>query len=255
MTCDEAKSLIGTYVKWLQEKTSLTDVSGFCEITTPFLDRHNDAVVIYMERRGLEIVLSDDGYTLADLSMTGVEMTPNRRSILDVVLNGFGVSYNDGELAVATSVEDFPRRKHDLVQAILTVNDMFMTGRETVRSLFLEEVEAFLRKREVHFSRAVSFKGASGMDHTFDFLVPPSPMQPERLIQAVARPEKQSIITKVLFPFTDVKDRRPTKVKLYAFLNDQEKIPSDLLSYVRNCGADPVVWSDREAVVEALTAV
>jgi hypothetical protein len=252
MSCDDTKSLIDSYIEWFKERISFEQLEGSCEITTPFLDRHNDAIVIYLERNGDEILLTDDGYTLSDLSLSGVDMTPNRQQILKTMLNGFGVENVENELVVITSQDDFPRKKHNLVQTILAVNDMFMTGQAMVRSLFLEEVEAFLKENEVHFSKAITLKGKSQMDHTFDFHIAPTQNQPERLIQAVGRPERQTVITKILYPLMDVRERRPTSVVLYAFLNDKERVSSDLISHVKNGGATPVLWSGREKIVSEL---
>ena len=90
------------------------------------------------------------------------------------------------------------------------------------------------------------------MDHTFDFHIAPTSSQPERLIQAIGKPERQTIITKILYPLTDIKDRRPTIVVLYAFLNDEERVSSDIISYVKNGGATPVLWSRREEIINEL---
>ena len=70
-----------------------------CELTTPFLDRHNDHIQVYAERHGDDIVLSDDGYVLADLRTSGLELTTaKRKAVLDSTLNGFGVRLESGRI-------------------------------------------------------------------------------------------------------------------------------------------------------------
>ena len=73
-------------VFWLKNREA-------CELTTPFLDRHNDHLQVYATRRNGSFVLSDDGYVLSDLRTSGLEIdTPKRKIILESVLNGLGVA-------------------------------------------------------------------------------------------------------------------------------------------------------------------
>jgi hypothetical protein len=69
-------------------------------------------------------VLTDDGYTLQDLEQSGCKLDSGRRQgLLKMTLNGFGVQLNDRALEVHTSPDNFGLRKHNLVQAMLAVND------------------------------------------------------------------------------------------------------------------------------------
>ena len=40
----DIQKLLDDYVAWLRDKTSLRQVADWVEITTPYLDRHNDYV-------------------------------------------------------------------------------------------------------------------------------------------------------------------------------------------------------------------
>src|SRR5688572_28238432 len=130
----EYESLVESYVQWLRNRTQLADVDGVCEITTPFKDRHNDRIQIYVQaKQGSGYELHDDGYTISDLKMSGCALTtPNRVQMLDVIVNGFGVQVANEILSIEATRENFPQRKHSLLQAILTVNDMFMTAKHQV---------------------------------------------------------------------------------------------------------------------------
>jgi hypothetical protein len=255
MSCKETKVLIDSYMSWFKEEIKLEEIEGACEITTPFLDRHNDYIVIYLEQTDGGFLLTDDGETLADLSLSGVEITPLRNQILKVMLNGFGVKRENDELVVTGEPKNFPKRKHNLVQAILAVNDMFMLSRTTVRGLFLETVQAYLKKQEVHFASRIPLKGKSGLDHTFDFHIAPTVDKPEYLIQAIGSPERQTIIGRVLFPYEDLKGTRTTSVVIIAFLNDEKRVSSDLKASIRNVGCEPVLWSEREKILPKLAKV
>ena len=71
-------------------------------------------------------LLTDDGYTIAILEMSGLQAryakTP-RLSLMTV--NGFGGKYVDSELQVTATSQNFARQKHNLLQAMLAVNDLF----------------------------------------------------------------------------------------------------------------------------------
>ena len=77
--------LINRYYDWLKAKTNWREINEWVEITTPYLDRHNDCIQIYLKRQDGEWVLTDDGYTLADLAQSGCEIdTPRRKALLAV---------------------------------------------------------------------------------------------------------------------------------------------------------------------------
>lgn len=101
MNRTECQKLIDAYVTWLRQGLSVEEVGGACELTTPFLDRHNDHLQVYATRRNGTILLSDDGYILSDLRTSGLEIdTPKRKMVLDSVLNGLGVRAENNQLLV-----------------------------------------------------------------------------------------------------------------------------------------------------------
>src|SRR5438552_16365170 len=142
----ECQRLISDYLRWLKEGLEVSELeSGGCKIATPFLDRHNDEIEIYVERRNGGLLLTDDGYTLFDLEASGMTLsTEKRKAHLQAILNGFGVHLEGGELQARATEQDFPQKKHNLMQAMLSVNDMFVMGEEHVLSLFKEDVANFL---------------------------------------------------------------------------------------------------------------
>ena len=56
---NEIQSLVDEYTRWLKEKTLIRRVDEWVEITTPYLDRHNDYLQIYARRRNGDYVLTD----------------------------------------------------------------------------------------------------------------------------------------------------------------------------------------------------
>lgn len=80
---DDIPGLLDQYWKWLKDKTTLRQINDWYEITTPHLDRHNDYIQIYARKSNDGFLLTDDGYILDDLEMSGCPIdTPRRRELL-----------------------------------------------------------------------------------------------------------------------------------------------------------------------------
>lgn len=171
-----------------------------------------------------------------------------------MTLAGFGVANNNGILEVKASPENFALRKHNLIQAMLAVNDLFYLAVPMVASLFYEDVVAWLDLNEIRYTPNVKFTGKSGYDHLFDFVIPKSRRQPERILQTITRPSRDTAEA-VAFKWIDTKDVRSSDSRAYALLNDQEQhVPQGVLDALHNYDVTPVVWSEREAVRQELAA-
>ena len=259
LTQSEADALItlpkikNTYIEWFKQKISVKDIEGICEITTPFLDRHNDHLQIYVKTTEDTLILTDDGYTIRDLELSGFDIgTEKRMRLLQSILNGFGVSLQGDEIIVEARTENFPKKKHNIIQAMLAVNDLFVMAKPIVASVFKEDVEEYLRLHGIRFTPSVKFTGKSGFDQSFDFVIPASQKRPERVIKAINRPVRQSISI-LIFLWTDTKDVRPVESTAYGVLNDSEQMVSpDIESALQQYGIKPLPWSKTEEYVEEL---
>lgn len=252
---EEVRRLLDEYVEWLRDKTALRQVEDWIEITTPYLDRHNDYIQIYAKRVNSGYVLTDDNYTITDLEQSGCRLqSPKRQDLLKMTLNGFGVQLQDKALQVHASPENFALRKHNLVQAILAINDMFYLAEPMVASLFFEDVVAWLDLHEVRYTPKVKFTGKTGYDHLFDFVIPKSRREPERILQTINRPSRDTAEA-VAFAWIDTKEVRPPDSKAFAFLNDSEQpISSAVFDAMKSYDVRPVPWSKRDDVREELAA-
>ena len=251
----DCKDLVNTYIEWLRQKINIEEINGICEITTPFLDRHNDHLQIYLKKSDSGLVLTDDGHTITDLKLSGCEFTTEKRQqIIYSILNGFGVRLFGDELVVEVRPENFPQKKHNLIQAILSINDLFVMAAPMVASFFREDVERFLRLNDIRFTPSVNFTGKSGFVHFFDFVIPASKVKPERILKTINRPDKQKI-TSLIFSWTDTKEIRAPDSTAYGVLNDMEQpINPDLISALKQYGIKAMPWSQREEYVEELAA-
>lgn len=251
----DIQNLLDSYHAWLKDKTGLRQVDQWVEITTPYLDRHNDYVQIYAKRANGGFILTDDGYTIGDLEQSGCKLESRKRQeLLKLTLNGFGVQTDGKALQVHASPENFALRKHNLVQAMLAVNDMFYLAVPMVASLFYEDVVAWLDVHDVRYTPKVKFTGKTGYDHLFDFVIPKSRQQPERIVQTINRPSRETAQAIVL-SWIDTKEVRSPGSRAYALLNDSEQVVSPaVLDALQSYDVNAVPWSLREDVREELAA-
>lgn len=251
----EIEGLMDAYHAWLRDKTVLRQIDQWTEITTPYLDRHNDYLQIYAKRANGGFVLTDDGYTIDDLEQSGCKLESRKRQdLLKMTLNGFGVHMDGKALQVHASPDNFALRKHNLVQAMLAVNDMFYLAVPMVASLFYEDVVTWLDLQDIRYTPKVKFSGKTGYDHLFDFVIPKSRHQPERIIQTMSRPSRDTAQAIVL-AWIDTKEVRSADSRAYALLNDGDQpISSSVLDALRSYDVRPVMWSRRDEVRDELAA-
>ncbi len=247
---------VDEYHAWLKQKTTLKRLgSGWTEITTPFLNRHNDHIQIFARQDGLTYELNDDGETIRDLEISGCKIdTPKRRGMLETTLNGFGVALEDDILRVRATAQNFPMRKHNLVQAIAAINDMFFVASSNILNFFKEDVAKWLEAEDIRAVVDVQFVGKSGFQHRFDFAVPRSRRAPERLIRSVNRPTKDAALGFIV-AWNDTHGQRPTDSRALAIINDNEQhVPPAVMDALHQYSIETVLWSQRSMSRELLAA-
>jgi len=255
MTVAEIQKLVSEYTNWLKESISLRQVDEWVEITTPFLDRHNDYIQIFVKKTNGSYLLTDDGFTIQDLKLSGCVLdTPKRQDLLMITLNGFGVTLDHEMLTIKATEQNFSLKKHNLVQAILAVNDLFYLAEPVVVSLFLEDVETWLNNNDIRYSPRVKLSGKSGYDHHFDFVIPKSRIRPERILQAINNPNRNNA-ENFVFTWIDTKDARPLESNAYAILNDTDRrVPNEVQEALTTYEIHPILWSKKENFLSELSA-
>jgi hypothetical protein len=123
-----------------------------------------------------------------------------------------------------------------------------------VASLFYEDVIAWLEENDVRYTPKAKFTGISGYDHLFDFVIPKSRKQPERIVQAINRPTRDTAES-FMHKWSDTREVRSPDSKAYAVLNDREQsISPGVIDAFKNYAIQPVPWSHRSEVVQELAA-
>ncbi len=241
----DIQKLIDEYAAWLKSEITFEKVGEYYEITTPYMDNANDYLQIYVRQEGNSIYFTDDCATLHNLKMGGFQFTPNRKEHLQKILRQCGVQLKGEELIANVPISGFPQKKHLFIQAILRIDDMFVTSKSKVASFFLDDIQDFFVENDIFFSDNVQFTGISGFAHNYDFLLQRSHTKPERLCQAVNNPNKSSM-GNILFAWNDTKPARKQDSQLIVILNDHNGISHGVEEAFQNYEAQVIRWSERK---------
>ena len=139
---EDVQALLDRYWIWLRDQMTVRRIDEWTEITTPYLDRHNDCLQICAKRVNGGFLLTDDGYMVDDPEQSGCKIDAKRQALFRTTLNRLGVQVNGHKLEVQATADDFAQRKHNLLQAMLAVNDLFYLTPSVIANLFHEDVVA-----------------------------------------------------------------------------------------------------------------
>lgn len=251
---------VEAYLSWLKQNMTDREIRpGLIEVTTPFLDHHNDYTQIYIEKAITGFKVSDAGYILNDLAISGIDLLSssktNREKILRSILNRHGLSMakDTGDVfAFAKRKEEIPPVFHRVLQGMLDINDMFSLTSPVITNLFFEDVVSFFEENEIYHSKNISFYGRSGFSHSYDFLLQRNKQHPGRVVKLMNRLQKEAF-ERYVFSWNDIKESLKEEndvEKCIILINDEEKVrPSNIKSFYdgfKTYGMDPVLWSDRK---------
>lgn len=88
------------YFNWLKQNYIFKELDSSTEITTPFKNHLNDFIRIYADTlSNNEICLSDNGLTINELEMLGIDInTKTRTKLIQNILNQFNLKLVDKEI-------------------------------------------------------------------------------------------------------------------------------------------------------------
>lgn len=243
--------LIDEYFKFLKEKTLVHEIptNEWVEISTPFTDMYNDTIDLYARKDNGKILLSDDGKTLKNLELSGVEISRSkqRKEMFERILLTYGVREENSELVVDATETTFPQKKLSLMTAIAEANDLYVMAKHTIASVFREDVREFLDEQELIYTPVFISKGSTGLEFTFDFQI--AYRKTELLIKAFNSINKL-YLPHFLFAWDDVRQVREkqTQKKLtgLAVLNDTDReVKDEYLEALESKGAQYILWTQR----------
>jgi hypothetical protein len=120
-------------------------------VNTPFRFSDGDHFLIALKKEADGWVLTDEANSLMHLSYSMdidvLEDDGNRKEIFDNSLSFFSVENRGGELVKPVLDGRFGDALFNFVQALMKVSDVSFLTRERVKSTFMEDLFAFLKKK------------------------------------------------------------------------------------------------------------
>lgn len=239
---------IEEYYKWLRGTASARQLqNGWTEIGTPFMDRHNDGLTVYAKMEGDNITLSDDGYIINDLLADGISLNrKKRKELLNSFLMSYGVQNVNNEMIMHTTVAEYPVSMHMFIQAMLAVNDMFMLSDSTVKTIFLDDVAAFLDEQQIIYTPSFIAKGSTGLEFNFHFQI--AGRKSEILINSFNTMNRGNL-SSFLFDWLDIKEARQKRAKKkvagLAIINDEKGVDQKYLEALASKDTQYILFSQR----------
>lgn len=250
---DWIEKKIEEYYSWLKDNTAIREDkgTGWFAVATPFVGLFNDHIEIFVKKKSEnEVILSDDGETLTNLSLSGVDInrSQKRREYLQMIADNYGVLIEKNEIITISNGADFARKKHALLAAIMSISDMDLLAKESVSSLFADDVMAYADQIGVTYTPMFIVRGKSGLDFNFDFQI--AGRKSELVVKSFST-LRQNSVGNYLFCLGDVKSTRENttkkEFKSMAIVNDVTSVPNTkLLDALYSYNTDVLLWSEKE---------
>ncbi len=246
------------YIDLLRQRTKEYEISDkIHRISTPLLDRNNDAIEVYIIQDEEQLTITDDGYIINDLISSGLNFKKDttRYLYLNNILGNHGVDLGDNnDMFVKTDSKNYAIKMYMLTQCMSKVSDLFVLNKPTVFSLFNEDVKEFLKENEIRFIENPIFIGKSKLTTPYDFAIPSTKKAPERILKTTASINLNFART-TMFGWLDTKEKRDKDSILYLLFDDRNKKASDdIVMALHSYDIKLIDWTNRESYKNELIA-
>lgn len=247
------EDFVEIYSNWLKKNTFQEKVgTDIWKITTPFLDRHNDFIQIYIKKIGKDrYCLTDDSYVVSDLKASGFEFTtPKRIDLFNSIVRGYGVKYDEEkqELSAEVDLDEIGQRKNDFLQCLFEVSDMFDLVIDM--SPFSQIVKKYFDENEVRYSENQRVRGEH-YEVRFDFgvVVIKDHLRIQNYITTVNNAGYRAKIESILWSFTEI--RRVENYQGLLLFNDEvAELPNRYNKPLEELKVEPISWSERKSILQ-----
>ena len=252
----DIQKMINDYANWLKSEITFNSYGEFIELTTPYLDRFNDYLQIYVKQdESGKITLSDDGYIIGNLLSSGISFRSGskRKWLLDKTIRNYSLQLVDNAITVVASSQDFPQKKHSMVQAMLAIDDMYEVSPENVKNFFVEDIQTFLDANEIYYSMDFSLIGKTGSLYTYEFHFQRTKHKQERFCKAINK-IRESNRNLTIFNWIDTQEKRNNEGQLIVLLNDENNISAPDIEALKSYSIEPVLFSQRQEYMDLFIA-
>lgn len=163
------------YLNFIQDSIKLGTLSkDHAELNTPFIDSTGENISFSIYHEGNDYILSDDGFTIWDLSIEGIDVSKkgNRKDILESNIKYSGFNIKDNKITKKVNKKNLGQAVHEMTQLLIKLYDLTYLHRNIVSNQFFIDVENYFSSHKDTFSYFSDFsiKGKSLLDHQFDYV-------------------------------------------------------------------------------------
>jgi hypothetical protein len=115
---------VNGYFDWLKKSAVVEKLPDGCfSVATPFMDSHNDGLVVYVSQDGDQYKLSDDAYVISDLQTSGsdIDSVINKERIKRIA-RSYNVDVVNDELVMCADDGNFNVRLHLFIAAMVALS-------------------------------------------------------------------------------------------------------------------------------------
>lgn len=115
---------VNDYFDWLKKSTVVERFPDGCfSIATPFMDSHNDGLVVYVGRDGDAYKFSDDAYVISDLRVSGTNVDSDiNKNRIKRIARSYNVDVIDDELTMSADDGNFNVRLHFFIATMVALS-------------------------------------------------------------------------------------------------------------------------------------
>lgn len=244
----EVKKMMDSYTNWLNEEITTANFGEYSEITLPYLDRSNDYLQIYVKLNpNGTIELTDDGVIIGNLIMSGITFRKNsiRLKALEQIAKNFNVVIDGEDIKATATATNFPQMKHMMVQAMLSIDDLFVMNPANVKNTFIEDIATYFDANEIFYSQNISIVGRTGTPYNYEFHIQRTKDQSERFCKGINNLtlDKRDA---TLQRWSDTQEKRGDKSKLIVIYNDEYNVKDSIIDGFSTYDIKTVPFSQRQ---------
>lgn len=223
-------------------------VDGGCVIVTPFLYPDSAHIEIYVEEKNGRLLLTDEGETLANLFVMGLNLKDNSSLAQKVerIARLNGVRFADSTLFVEVAKDNAGEASRQLLNAIQATAYLIYTRSHRRRSTFNDQIEEFLLANRVKYERNFKAQGASA-SHRIPYYINSNRNVFLEPVSARTPNSARNVARRLGFQWADL-ERGNTSGRFTVVVDDREerweKVWSDneALKIVRDYSDEVIRW-------------
>lgn len=234
------------------DEIRITEDGNECRVTVPFQRADQDAITLWIRKRGDEYVITDEGETYGMLYLSNIDIRQDRRKKrVESTKKHFGLDEAEYEVKLTTNKEHLGERLLDAIQAIQSISYLTYTRRQYTHSDFRDDVGSYLSDHDYRYDPNVEIQGGTEK-HRIDFHIRrPQPTYLEAL-HAESASSIHSMAQRTAYKWTDLELKNEDITRISVLDDESGQVDDRAVNILKNYSDAFVPWSKRDTLVDVL---